>query len=78
MKRKTKAAYCLHCSDNGIGAKVFVIDITEADIDSQELGFSFGGRRVLKRILKVYSYNYYIRTSCFHLFVIPIEFVNMY
>ena len=37
-------------ADNGIGAKVFT-ELTNEDIDDEDLGFSFGGRKVLKRIL---------------------------
>ena len=37
--------------DNGIGAKGFM-DLTSEDIGDKELGISFGGRRVLKRVLK--------------------------
>ena len=37
--------------ENGIGAKAFKY-LTSEDIDDKELGISFGGRRVLKRILK--------------------------
>ena len=40
--------------ENGIGAKGFM-DLTSEDIDDKELGISFGGRRVLKRILKTVS-----------------------
>ena len=36
--------------DNGIGAKVFT-KLTNEDIDDKDLGFSFGGRKVLKQIL---------------------------
>ena len=42
-----------HCSDNGVGAKIFVRAISEEDIDSDELPFTPEGRKVLKEILKV-------------------------
>ena len=41
----------MYDTDNGIGAKVFT-ELTNVDIDDKEdLGFSFGGRKVLKRVL---------------------------
>ena len=49
--------YCLNVSGNGIAAKVFVTDISEEDINSADLGFTFGGKKVLKRLLKVAKYN---------------------
>ena len=36
---------------NGITAKTFATDITEEDIKSAALGFSFGGKKVLQRVL---------------------------
>ena len=33
----------------------FIRDITESDIDSPELKFTFGGKKVLKRLKKVGS-----------------------
>lgn len=41
---------CIYDTDNGIGAKVFT-ELTNEDIDDKDLGFSFGGRKVLKRVL---------------------------
>ena len=36
--------------DNCIGAKAFS-DLTEEDVDDPSLGFSFGGKKLLKKIL---------------------------
>ena len=41
----------IHNTDNGIGAKAFVTALTEDHIDNSELGFTFGGKIVLKRLL---------------------------
>lgn len=41
--------------ENGIGAKGFIRDITESDIDGPALKFTFGGKKVLKRLKKVGS-----------------------
>ena len=48
--------YCLwfKFTENCIGAKVFM-DMTNEDIDSKELNFSFGGKLVLKRLKKAIS-----------------------
>ena len=43
----------LNCLENAIGARVFVKYMTEADIDSSELNFTFGGKKVLKRLKEV-------------------------
>ena len=40
--------------ENGIGAKAFKY-LTSEDIDDKELGISFGGRKVLKQLLKTVS-----------------------
>ena len=37
--------------DNCIGAQAFM-EMTDEHIDSKELGFTFGGKLVLKRVLK--------------------------
>ena len=49
-------AYCLliFFADNGIGAQAFM-EMTDADIDNKELGFTFGGKIILKRVLKTLS-----------------------
>ena len=38
---------------NGIGAMAFANDFGEEDINSTELHFSYGGKKVLRRLLKV-------------------------
>ena len=37
-------------TDNGIGAQVFA-ELTEKDIDGPDLGFTFGGKKILKKVL---------------------------
>ena len=37
-------------SDNGIGAKVFS-EMTEEEVNDPSLGFNFGAKKILKRIL---------------------------
>ena len=37
--------------DNCIGAQAFM-EMTDEDIKDEELGFSFGGKKILKRVLK--------------------------
>ena len=39
-------------ADNGIGAKVF-IELTEKDINSADLGLSYGGKKVIRKVLKI-------------------------
>jgi hypothetical protein len=41
---------------NGIGAMMFATDFGDGDISSTELGFTFGGKKVLRRLLRVYIY----------------------
>ena len=41
-------------ADNCIGAQAFT-EMTDEDIDDKELGFSFGGKKILKRVLKILS-----------------------
>ena len=31
------------------------MEMTDADIDNKELGFTFGGRKILKRVLRTLS-----------------------
>ena len=38
---------------SGIGAKTFATDFGDSDISSTELGFTFGGKKVLRRLLRV-------------------------
>ena len=38
-------------ADNCIGAQAFM-EMTDEDIDDKEHGFSFGGKKILKRVLK--------------------------
>lgn len=38
---------------NGIGAMTFATDFRDEDVSSPELGFTFGGKRVLRRLLRV-------------------------
>ena len=49
-------AYCLliFFADNGIGAQAFLA-MTDKDIDNKELGFTFGGRIILRQVLKTLS-----------------------
>ena len=48
-------AYCLLIfADNGIGAQAFT-EMTDTDIDDKELGFTFGGRKILKQVLQTLS-----------------------
>ena len=37
----------------GIGAMVFATDFGDDDVSSSELNFSYGGKKVLRRLLKV-------------------------
>ena len=49
--------YYIGCIDNGIGANIFT-ELTNDDINDKDLGFSFGGKKVLKNVLaeiKVWS-----------------------
>ena len=39
--------------ENGFGAMTFATDFGEEDIASAELGFSYGGKKVLRRLIKV-------------------------
>lgn len=41
---------------NGIGARTFATDFRDEDISSAELGFTFGGKKVLRRLLRVCVY----------------------
>ena len=41
-------------ADNCIGAQAFM-EMTDEDIDGKELDFSFGGKKILKRVLKTLS-----------------------
>ena len=43
----------LNCTDNGIRPKTFAVDITEDDISCPNLGFTFGGKKVLRRLHRV-------------------------
>ncbi len=38
---------------NGIGAMMFANDFGDRDISSTELAFTFGGKKVLRRLLRV-------------------------
>ena len=38
-------------TDNGIIAKAF-LELTEDDIENQQLNISFGGKKILKKLLK--------------------------
>ena len=44
----------IQLADNCIGAQAFM-EMTDEDIDDKELGFSFGGKKILKRVLKTLS-----------------------
>ena len=46
----TNYCYCLNFADNCIGANVFS-DLTEEDVNDPSLDFSFGGKKLLKKIL---------------------------
>ena len=43
----------LYSLANGIGAMMFATDFGDDDISSPELGFTFGGKKVLRRLLRV-------------------------
>ena len=42
----------IYNTDNGIGAKTFATALTEDHIGDPQLDFTFGGKIVLKRLLK--------------------------
>ena len=42
-------------SDNGFGAKSFAEGFEEEDIDNSELKFSYAGKKVLRKLVKVYT-----------------------
>ena len=46
---------------NGITAHYFATSMDESQIDDKELGFTYAGRRILKKILQVPCY--YLSTS---------------
>ena len=42
-------------SDSGFGAKSFAEGFEEGDIDNSELKFSYAGKKVLRKLVKVFT-----------------------
>ena len=43
----------INYAENGLGPKMFVNGFGETEIENAELNFTFGGKLVLKRLVKV-------------------------